>query len=684
MAEARSPVVVTGTGVVCAIANDSSELIEALEEGRSGIGPIRRFDTSGFSVHIGAEVKGWGEPSGPATATLEDRLCCDYAARAAREALEQAGVRPPHKDPTRIGIVFGTNLGDLGRPVHELAGDVAARLGIEGPRLTVCTACSSSTGAIGLGCEMLLVGSVDLVVAGGSDVLTQRVFAGFHALGVLSAEPCAPFSTPFGTTLGEGAGFVILERAADAAARGAPRLVSIAGYGLSGDGHHETSPDPGGRGVAHAIRFALDDAGVRSADIGYVNAHGSGTAANDPSEWRGIRKGLGDSDDVWVSSSKAALGHAQGAAGALEAIVTILMMRRGLAPPTLNFTEPRHFAPEHPVPGPRPVPHRYQNAVCVNSGFGGANAALVVSASGPATAPTRSSAPVRISGIGLVSRHGLGTDAWSRGRGTDSGRVPTFSLDEVDRRLDPRGLDRSSLFLTAAASMALSESGVSLTRLNRLGAGLILGATRPSPESLAGFDRSIQERGLTHASAPAFARIVLNAPAGVCSKLLYLQGPLTTVTVGQGSGLAAIMLAARQLQAHPHLTVMLGAAVDELDPGASAASPADEGAACVALTAARTDEARHGDGPRIVGWGLAGPGRLDAAIAMTGALAHEAKGDSVFDEARYARSTSGAWALPSAMAMVDAVSALRSGAITKALVTSDLGDSMSMALLLQR
>ena len=348
MTPGRLHVVVTGTGVVCAVGKDCSELVEAVQSGRSGIEPIQRFDTRDFEVHLGAEVKAWHDPDASATATLEERLCSGFAYRAAREALSQAAISDTEIAPNRFGIVFGTNLGDLGRPVHELATELGRQLGFEGPMLTVCTACSSSTGAIGVARDLLLSGSVDVVLAGGADVLTPKVFSGFHALGVLSSEPCAPFSTPFGTTLGEGAGFVVLETSEHARRRGGDALVSVSGYGLSGDGYHETSPDPRGRGVTRAIRSALDDAGLAAAEIGYVNAHGSGTQANDPSEWSGIRRGLEGSDSLWVSSSKGALGHAQGAAGVLEAIVTILMMRRGLAPPTLNFAGARHHAPEDP------------------------------------------------------------------------------------------------------------------------------------------------------------------------------------------------------------------------------------------------------------------------------------------------------------------------------------------------
>ena len=284
-------------------------------------------------VHTGAEVRDWEvEPSGGSAAW---GLCRQFAMRAAEEAVCQARLTagpPPH----RIGFVLGTSLGDPDRDVHELAQDVVQNLDVAGPVITISTACSSSTSAIGIARDLLAMDAADAVITGGAAVLSPEVFAGFHALGVLSPGKCAPFSEPFGTTLGEGAGFLVLERSQSAFSRNAEPIATLAGYGLSADAHHETSPDPKGGGVYRAVRSALADASLQPSDVGYVNAHGSGTEANDPSEWRGIQRALGGEATVPVSSTKGAIGHTQGAAGALEVIVTILTMgtaapRRGTA-----------------------------------------------------------------------------------------------------------------------------------------------------------------------------------------------------------------------------------------------------------------------------------------------------------------------------------------------------------------
>ena len=681
MASPRHQVVVTGAGAVCAVGNDCGQVVEAVRSGRSGIEAIRRFDTQDFDVHLGAEVKAWDVyTEGSPTATLEERLCSGFARRAAGEALSQAAIH--ETEPHRCGIVFGTNLGDLGRPVHELATELGRELGFEGPMLTVCTACSSSTGAIGIARDLLLAGSVDVVVAGGSDVLTPKVFSGFHALGVLSPEPCAPFSTPFGTTLGEGAGFVVMETLERASRRGAGVLAAVSGYGLSGDGYHETSPDPRGRGVTRAIRSAIDDAGLTAAEIGYVNAHGSGTQSNDPSEWAGIQRGLEPSNGVWVSSSKGALGHAQGAAGVLEAIVTIQMMRRGLAPPTLNFSGARHYAPDDPVAGPMPRRHRYEHAICLNSAFGGANAAVVISRSPVVTVRERAKRSVHVLGLGLVTRFGIGRGAWVRREVDQSdGRVAPFAMRDVNPRIDPHGLDPSSRYLTAAASLALDDGQIRITRETRDRAGLVLGAVRSSPGSLRSFSDSIETQGLAKVSAPAFARIVLNAPAGFCSKLLDLGGPLTAVTVGEGSGLAGILLAANLLSTRPDVDLMLGAAVDELDDQEDGTETAGEGAVCVALGGQPTGDS----GPHVVSWGTAGPGRVRSAIAraLSESNAPPSEPCAVFDETDHAGVSAGAWALPSGLAFAAAVEALRQGHVERALVTSSSGTAMTAAMLLE-
>ncbi len=672
MRPAPRDVVITGLGAVSAVGGDCAELWDAVAEGRGGIGPILRFPTDGFQVHTGAVV------AGPADARPNDRalnmdLCRSFALAAGREALAAAGTAAV--PPDRIALVFGTGLGDLATPIHTIAEAVADGLGIGGPRVTVSTACSSSTGAIGLGRELLALGAADAVLAGGADVLSAEVFAGFHALGVLSRGACAPFSLPPGTSLGEGAGFVVLERGEAARARGARVRAVLDGFGLSGDAYHETSPDPQGTGIERAIRGALDDAALPADAIEYANAHGSGTEANDPAEWRGIQRALGArASSLPVSSSKGALGHAQGAAGALEAIVTILAMEHGVLPPTLNFTTPRPQAPPDPVPGPRPRPGAARHALSLNAAFGGANAALVLSRAGgrPAAAP-RPRRTVHALGVGAVGPWGLGVDAAAPGvEGAGAGRVPPFDLTALLPQADLRGLDPVSRFLTAAAAQALADGGIRLRGALRDRAGLLVAQLGGSPESHAAFRGSIAQHGLAHLSASAFARIVLNAAAGACSKLLALRGPLSALTTGAGGGLAAMVLAAELLSTRESVALMVAGGADE----AAGDEGGPEGACCLVLGGGDAAGARAP--VRVAGWALAGPGQARAAAAR--ALEMDAPGPAplVVD------SGAEALAMTSALAAARAMHALRCGEAARAMVVSNGGSSASAALLLSR
>jgi 3-oxoacyl-[acyl-carrier-protein] synthase II len=673
-------VAVTGIGAVCAVGGDCRALWESVRSGRDGIGQIARFSTDAFNVHTGAEVRAWDLPAMDSR-TQAEALCRGFAEMAGREAWNDSRIADAGVAPERIGVVFGTGLGDLAHPSHMLAEYLADTLGCQGPRITVSTACSSSTGALGIARDLILMGAADVMIAGGADVLTPEVFAGFHALGVLTADKCAPFSYPVGTTLGEGAGFVILERGDLARERGAERTVSLAGFGLSGDAYHETSPEPRGAGVERAIRLALADAEVSPAEIGYVNAHGSGTMANDASEWQGIQRGLGArARSVPVSSSKGALGHGQGAAGVLEAIVTILAHRHGQVPPTLNFAGARPQAPPDPVPGPRPRSHPWHHALCLNSAFGGSNAALLLS-SGERRAAPRTLRPVYVLGTGVVGPWGLGNAAFldAARNGRARGRpVPPFVIEHLVPSADPRGLDPLSRFLTAACALALGDADVTVRGSLRNRTGLIAGIVRPSATSLTEFARSLEERGLTGISASAFARIVLNAAPGFASKLLSLRGPLTTVTTGAGGGLVAILCASELLATRSDVDLMLAGGADEGRPANDTDRGAlVEGAACVLLSGA--PPARGGaPGVCIAGWGIAGPGRLADAIAQV-ASDDPDPAPTVWT---YRAGDWNAGAAGSALACAEAVLALRNGETDRALVTSDEGRSASVALLL--
>ena len=244
------PVAITGIGAVSPLGWGWKRLWEGVRIGRDGIADVKRYALDGFSVTKGGLVPDRNHPMPPEAVRS---LCLEFAVEAAAEAVREAFLAEAELPTDRIGLCLGTSLGDTTGKVHRLAEDLGDRLEIHGPRLTVSTACASSANAIGLGKDLLEMGSVDVVLAGGADLLSASVFAGFYALGVLSQTKCAPFGLPLGTTLAEGAGFFLMESPDHAEARGAGAFGFLTGYGLSSDGYHETSPDPKGRGLARAI-----------------------------------------------------------------------------------------------------------------------------------------------------------------------------------------------------------------------------------------------------------------------------------------------------------------------------------------------------------------------------------------------------------------------------------------------
>lgn len=648
---------------------------------RTGIAPIRRFATDGFSVHLGAMVVSGDAPMS-ASPPLAGELSRRFATKAVREALAAAGIDRSTVDDGRLALVIGTGLVDRDALIHSITEDVADATHIAGARLTVSTACSSSTAAIGFARDLLAMNVADVVVVGGTDVLTPEVFAGFHALGVLSAEPCAPFSTPVGTTLGEGAGFIVLEDHERAVRRSATILAHLAGFGLTGDGWHETSPEPHGSGVERAIRAALRDARLDANAVGYVNMHGSGTAANDLSEWLGVQRALGPrAREIPVSSTKAALGHAQGAAGVLETIVTLQSMQHGSVPPTLHFTRGRAQSPPDPVAEPGIRMAAWDHAVKLNSAFGGSNAGLVLSRECGSLAPV-TRRPISIIGTGEVGPGGFGARAFPCAREDDAARlrrVPPFDIESVVPRADPRGLDPASRFLTAAAALALSDAGIAVTGPLRDRAGLIVGQLGASPASLDAFRRSIEERGLLGLSPAAFARIVLNAAAGYCSKLLSLRGPLSAITTGAGSGLVAVVLAAELLATRDDVDLIVGGGCDENAIDSPGEGETDEGAACVVLAADLSlTGVRSATAVQLCGWGLGGPGRLSDAVARATVDTPAASSVTVVR----AEDMPGGGAASGVIAIAAAVRSIRRGTADRALVTSSAGGSMCAAILL--
>jgi len=406
-------VVITGLGVVTPLGNEVEAFWSALLAGRSGVGPITHFDTSRFRTHIAAEVKDF-RPEQHFDKREVRRLdpYSQYFVVACRQALAAAGVKfgPDDPDAVNAGVMVGGGFGGMGTFIEEVsvllergpervsptgipkiianmaAGLVSIEHNLLGPVSCVVTACSASANAIGDAAELIRRGAAELMVAGGSEAaITPYGLAGFNQARALSVRNDDPerASRPFdaerdGFVMGEGAGAVVLEEREGALSRGAPILGELIGYGMSADAYHITLPRPGGTGAARAMQAALRDAGMGPSDIGYINAHGTSTEANDAGETAAIKIAFGeDAYRVPVSSTKSMTGHLLGGAGAVEAIVSLLALNRGMLPPTINQEHPDPECDLDYVPNAaRPFEAEY--AMSNSFGFGGHNVALIV------------------------------------------------------------------------------------------------------------------------------------------------------------------------------------------------------------------------------------------------------------------------------------------------------------------
>jgi 3-oxoacyl-[acyl-carrier-protein] synthase II len=405
-------VVVTGMGAITPVGNDVAATWQSLIDGKSGTAPITKFDASKFPVRFAAEVKGFNplDFMDRKEAKRADQYT-QYAVAGARQAMTDARlVERNGMDPDRIGVIIGSGIGGLKsfeeqhdvyreRGVGKIspffipmfiadiaAGIVSMMFNAKGPNYATVSACATSAHAIGDAYRTIQYGDADIMISGGAEAtVTPMAIGGFANMKALSERNDSPetASRPFDATrdgfvMGEGAGILILEELEHALARGATIYAEIVGYGATGDAYHLTAPAPDGEGAQRAMKRALKDAGLEPGDIQYINAHGTSTPANDFNETRAIKAVFGESaKGVNVSSTKSATGHMLGAAGAVEAIVSAMVVGTGIIPPTINYHNPDpeldlNYTPNASV-------KRDVNAVLSNSfGFGGHNTTLAI------------------------------------------------------------------------------------------------------------------------------------------------------------------------------------------------------------------------------------------------------------------------------------------------------------------
>ncbi|UCQ55452.1 beta-ketoacyl-ACP synthase II [Edwardsiella tarda] len=404
-------VVVTGLGMLSPVGNTVDSTWNALLAGQSGISLIDHFDTSAYATRFAGLVKDFNceEHISRKDARKMD-LFIQYGIMAGIQAFQDSGLEITEENAPRIGAAIGSGIGGLGlieenhtalmhggprkispffvpsTIVNMVAGHLTIMLGLRGPSISISTACTSGVHNIGHAARMIAYGDADAMLAGGTEkASTQLGVGGFGAARALSTRNDNPqaASRPWdkdrdGFVLGDGAGILVLEEYQHAKARGAKIYAELVGFGMSSDAYHMTSPPADGAGAAQAMENALRDAGVTPAQVGYINAHGTSTAAGDKAETQAVKSVYGDAAArVMVSSTKSMTGHLLGAAGAVESIFTILALRDRVVPPTINLDNPDEGCDLDFVPHEARQVSGLEYALCNSFGFGGTNGSII-------------------------------------------------------------------------------------------------------------------------------------------------------------------------------------------------------------------------------------------------------------------------------------------------------------------
>lgn len=405
-------VVVTGMGMISPIGNDVQSTWQALLAGQSGAENIEHFDTTGFNTRFAAMVKGF-EPE-KYNITSKDARKMDhfiqYGIAAGMQAMQDAGIEITEENAKRIGCAIGSGIGGLGlieanhtalmnggpkkispffvpsTIINMISGHLSIIYGLKGPSIAIATACSSGVHNIGHAARMIAYGDADGMLAGGGEkASTPFGIAGFGAARALSTynEDPKAASRPWdaardGFVLGDGAGIIFLEEYEQAKARGAKIYAEVVGFGMSSDAYHMTSPPADGAGAALAMECALNDAKITADQVGYINAHGTSTAAGDLAETNAVKSVFkSQANRVMISSTKSMTGHLLGAAGAVESIFTILALRDQVIPPTINLDNPSEGCDLDYVPHTARQVQNLEYALCNSFGFGGTNGSIL-------------------------------------------------------------------------------------------------------------------------------------------------------------------------------------------------------------------------------------------------------------------------------------------------------------------
>jgi 3-oxoacyl-[acyl-carrier-protein] synthase II len=579
------PLWITGVGLATALGVGVEKSWGALVRGERAIVPITLFDAREQRVGLGAEIRDLPPALLAVGAGAESRTGT-MAIAAAREAIAMAGLQPA---TMRVGLVVGSTTGglfetelllarlhsepesagtlaDLAR--YPLSGTAAAIGLAAGPFArvrTVSSACSSGANAIVVAASWLVAGELDAVVAGGSDSLCRLTLSGFNALTALAPEPCRPFDLRRrGTSLGEGAGFVVIERSTDARARGTRPLVELAGWASGADAYHVTNPEPTGRAMGALIAAAMTRASLEPRDLDYVNAHGTGTRANDSAEAAALVGVLGaEVRRVAVSSSKGQIGHTLAAAGAIEAVITTLVVARDVLVPTGGLEEPDPSLGLVHVPRVGRKVERVRAALSNSFGFGGMNAVLAFRKVAAETPSHTAGAPIARRVVVVAGAHADARGVRGLSDGASFERPATGAQADADE-LDPersRRFDVTARRAAVAALRALADAGIEGSSC-----GALFGTAFGTVDGTGAFMHRVLTKGTRYASPADFPNLLPSTSAGHVSIYAGLTGPLFALVDPTSSGPIAILEAIRLVAAGVATRMLAGSSEPRTGP----------------------------------------------------------------------------------------------------------------------
>lgn len=562
--------VVTGLGVICAIGNNVEETWKNALNSVSGIHKTTSVDTKNCYADLAAEVNcdSLDAIDAPEEKDRASKLCI----KAANEALKDANLGN-FGDDQRVAVIIGSCVGGVisvehyhqnGRPaadipkmpIASIASQVAETCGAGGIVTNVANACAAGTISIALACDLIRAGRADVVIAGGADSFAAVPYSGFLSLHALDENGCSPFNHCNGITLGEGAGIVVVESYEHAQKRGAKQYCEVLGSGVTSDAHHITAPREDGLCLTEAMSRAVKNSGIKKSDIGYLNAHGTGTGKNDNAEINAFGKFFAEENPtISVSSTKVMTGHCLGAAGAIEAVFSIKALTTNTVLPTLHYTAEDSEALKAKVGQMDFVQNtpKSKELNCVmsnNVAFGGTNASIVFSKmAGDVVKQPAKGKKIAVTGIGIVSPLGNSKqaylDAVKNDAKPESASVHSTITNDDYKELGIkmafyRKLDNLGQLQTVSGMRALQDANFSVTDDNAKDVGIIVGTSEGGLGATYDFEELIAEQGNANGSAFKFPHTVYNAAGGYLSICSGIKGYGVTITTGPVSGLDSI------------------------------------------------------------------------------------------------------------------------------------------------